>query len=474
MRGMDAIPRVRAAAPSAPTSVPRASVPLGAAPAKPVCGPRRAPLRPGAAALWLVLTALAAAPAHAQALGPADVTALFPPAPQGEGTAPGVTVRSRTRTLYDPRGVQVGLLEAYPRVDLGLGYDSDPTGQPHGKGGFEVRTAPSVTIGAGWGVDRAGLLLALDDRRVMGVAAADRTDWTVAAGLGLGFGPDRLRLSAAQRALHEDGSEIGALPTDRPLPYRVTALQAAGRIGDGRISLTPAIGLAAWRYDPATLAGVAVSQTYRNRDVAQGNLLARYTLMPRTDLVLVLRGTDTRYVAPQPATPARDSTGFAVLAGAEGGDGIVHLRLLVGWEERDFAAPAYGRHAAPIAEAEATWRASGMTTVTATLWRRIEDAAQEGVAGFTETAAALRVDREARRNLLISLSAGIQTAAFTNGGGTETGTRFGASVTWLLNRRMRLVATEALSTLHGSGTQGTAGSGSVTRSLSLLTLGFGL
>lgn len=436
--------------------------------------PRRRTWRLAAAGLALGLASLPVAAARGQALGPADLQSLFPPAPREAGTAAGVTVLSRARPLYDPRGVRLGLLEAYPRLDFGLGYDSDPSGLPHGAGGFVLRTAPSLALGAGWGGDSVGVTLGLDDRRVPGVPAADRTDWTAAAGLRFGFGPDRLSVAVAERALHEDGSEIGALPTDRPLPYRVTALGLADRIGAGRVSLTPALGFATWRYDAASLGGVAVSQAYRNRDVAQGGLTARYALAPRTDLVLVLRGTGTSYVAPPPGAPSRDSTGVAVLAGAEGGDGVVHLRLLVGWEQRDFAAAAYGSHAAPIAEAEAIWQPSGMTTVTATLSRRIEDAAQEGVAGFTETAAGLRLDREARRNLLVSLDAGVQRAVFTNGGGSETGTRLGASVTWLLNRRMRVVAAETVSALHGRATAGVAGSGSVTRSLSLLTLGLGL
>ncbi len=188
----------------------------------------------------------------------------------------------------------------------------------------------------------------------------------------------------------------------------------------------------------------------------------------------MLRGTQSHYVTPQAGAPSRDSTGIAALIGAEAGDGILHLRILAGWEQRDFAARPYGTHAAPVAEAQAVWQPGGMTTLTATLSRRIEDAAQEGVAGYTETAAGLRMDREVRRNLLLSVAAGVQRAAFTNGGGSETGSSLGASATWLLNRRMRITAAETVTALHGPANAAVPGSGSVTRSVSLLTLGFGL
>ena len=434
---------------------------------------RRRLRRLAPAALALLLGGLAAPAARPQALAGISFASLFPPDVAGTGTAPGVTVLSRVRPRYRPSGLRLGLLEAQPRLALGLGLDSNPTGLPHGAGGIVLRTAPALALGAGWGGGSLGIRLALDNRQVPGVPAADRTDWTAAAGLRLRFGPDALRLAVAERARHEDGSQIGALPTDRPLPYRITALRAAWRTGGARLSLTPALGLAAWRYDPAQLGGLAVSQTYRDRDVIQGAVTARYALAPRTDLVLVVRGTDTHYVAPQQGAPSRDSTGLALLAGAEGGDGILHLRLLLGWEQRRFAAPAYGSHAAPIAEVQAVWQPSGMTTVTATLSRRIEDAAQEGVAGYTATAVRLRVDREVWRNLLVSVAAGVQGADFTQGGGRQTAERFAASATWLLNRRLRLTAAETVSALHGTAAVGGTGGGSVTRSLSLLTVGFG-
>jgi len=427
--------------------------------------PRHPRRRLAPAALAAALLGLAAPAARAQAFAGTSFAALFPPDTTAPGTAPGVTVLSRARPLYTPLGLRLGLLEARPRLNVGLGYDSNPTGLPHGAGGLVLRTAPALSLGAGWGQSGFGIDLGLDDRRVPGVPTADRTDWTAAAGLRLQLGPDQLRLAVAARALHEDGSQIGALPTDRPLPYRVTALSAAWRFGGGQLSLTPALGLATWRYDPASLGGVTVPQRYRDRDVIQGEITARYALAPRTDLVLVVRGTGSHYVAPQPEAASRDSTGISVLTGAEGGDGVLHLRLLAGWEQRRFAATTYGTHAAPIAELQAVWQPSAMTTLTATFSRRIEDAAQEGVAGYTETAIRLRLDREVRRNLLVSIEAGLQQADFTQNGGHETGTRAAISATWLLNRWLHLSAAETLTQLHATN--------NVARSLSLITLGLG-
>ena len=49
-----------------------------------------------------------------------------------------------------------------------------------------------------------------------------------------------------------------------------------------------------------------------------------------------------------------------------------------------------------------------MTTVTATLTRSIEDAAQEGIVGYTYTRARLVLDHEYLRNVLLQASASVQ------------------------------------------------------------------
>jgi hypothetical protein len=134
----------------------------------------------------------------------------------------------------------------------------------------------------------------------------------------------------------------------------------------------------------------------------QGGLTLRYEIAPHQDLVLALRGTEQAYTATPQGGASPDSRSVAVLAGVDHVlDGLWHYRLLAGYERRGFADGAYRAHGAAVAEAEAIFTPGGMTTVTASLLRGIEDAAQEGVAGFTYTGAKLTLDYEWRRNLLL-------------------------------------------------------------------------
>ena len=70
-----------------------------------------------------------------------------------------------------------------------------------------------------------------------------------------------------------------------------------------------------------------------------------------------------------------------------------------------------------------------MTTLTAAPTRGIEDAAQEGIVGYTFTGARLVLDHEYRRDLLLQASAGMQRADFLQGGGQSTGITLGAGAT---------------------------------------------
>lgn len=426
---------------------------------------------------WSLLVAGAAlgwaAVAHSQ-----DLSGYFPRGVPGYDAAPGVTVQSRARPQYDPIGVRAGTFLIYPRVDLGLGYDSNLfgtapiSGTQLGSWLFDTRA--SVQASSDWGRDRLGGYFGVDHADELNLPSQSRTDWTGSVGGTLDIGKDQLTLAAAHLSLHQAPTAIDALPTDQPVPYQVNDLRASYAHDFDRLSLTPDLNFTTYQFGNTTIQGVPAPQAYRDRDVLQAGITARYQAAPLHTLLFVLRGTDTRYTMPQPGTPSRNSTGGLALIGIDRGDGVWDLRLLAGWEQRDFVAPQYHAHGAPAAEADVTWSPSGLTTVTGTLSRTIEDAAQEDVAGYTNTTARLVIDHEYLRNVLLNGFGSVQHAAFLQGGGSQTLYSLGGGITWLMNRRMRLSGTETFFDMRT--VQGTSGSigGSYVRSLTLLTLGLGL
>lgn len=255
---------------------------------------------------------------------------------------------------------------------------------------MDGRIALSLLVNSDWARDSLGGFFGVDDERYLDQPRQGFTNWTGSLGGAVAVGRDQLTISVAHFALHQARTDLDALPSDEPVGYRVDDARVHYTIALDRLAITPGVAFSAYRYDSATIFGVPASQAYRNRDVPQGDVTARYELSPQRDLLVVTRVVGSHYMTPQVGVPTRDSTGYQVLVGlGDDSDGMWRYHVLVGWEDRVFHASQDSAHQAPIAEAAVIWSPSGMTTITGKLIRSIEDAAQEGVAGYTYTGARL-------------------------------------------------------------------------------------
>jgi hypothetical protein len=408
--------------------------------------------------------------------GAAWLDTLFPPGVPGYDDEPGVTVASRLHPDSQPQGVRVGDFILRPAWEQSIGYDSNVLGGTAPLGSWVVGTRPSVMLSSDWSRDAFGAYVSADDRRDLDVPGQSRTNWTASVGGSIDIGGDRLTLAAAHIDSHQDRTDLDALPTDQPVPFQVDDLRAAYAWTSGRWTITPNLEASSWHYDATTILGVPASQSYRDRTVLQGGAIVSYELAPQRTLVFVTRAIGQDYTHPSPGQTSLNSTGYQVLGGFDYDDDAVwRYRLLLGAEHREFAAAAaYPARNAAIAEGEVAWMPSGMTTVTASVTRSMEDAAQEGVSGFTYTSAKLTLDHELWRNLLLHAYAGLQQADFLQVGGQQTSASFGVGVTWLVRRDVQVSATYDLTDQHGTATAALPLSGDYTRSLTLLTLRLGL
>lgn len=400
---------------------------------------------------------------------------LFPTGVPGYGAEPGVTVVSRLRPETQPQGMPVGAFLLRPSWEQSIGYDDNVLGGRAPLVSWVVDTHPSLLLSSGWSRDALGLFVSADDRRDLGAPAQSRTDWTASLGGSLDIGRDRLTLGVAHIASHQDRTELDALPTDRPVPVQVDDVRASYAWMSGRWTVTPALEASSWQYGATSILGAPASQSYRDRSVLTGGVTVRYELAPQRNLVFVTRAIGQDYPHPSPGGSKLNSTGYQALVGIDYDDDAVwRYRLLLGAEHREFAAAAFPARTAAVAEGEIAWMPSGLTTVTAVVTRSMEDAAQEGVAGFTYTTARLTLDHELRRDLLLHASAGLQRADFLQGGTQQTGYSLGVGASWLVNRRVRLSATYDFTEQRGSASAALPLSGDYTRGLALLTLRFGL
>ncbi len=432
---------------------------------------------------WAAMTGIAAALLIGGKAGAELLSSLFPDGVPGYDAAPGVTVKSRARPGYEPLGVPLpqfggGGFMLWPRVEQSIGYDNNVLAGSHKRGSAVVRTEPSLLLSSRWARDALGAYVSVGDTRYPDLPAQGRTDVTLSVGGSVEIGDDRLTLAAAHVQRHQDRSALDALASDRPVSVRVDDARASYAINFGRWSLTPHIELASWRFGDASVLGVPVGQSYRDRLVVQGGATVRYEMAPLRNLIFSGRAIGQSYTAPLPGQAAPDSQGYQFLAGLDYDDDAVwRYRLLAGGAKR--YAVAYRPRVDFVGEAEASWSPNGMTTLRANLSRSVEDAAQEGVVGFTYTGGKLAIDHEYMRNVLLTAMAGMQQAEFNNqpggqSGGRQSGYLAGAGVSWLVNRAVRLSLTHDIVGVSGSKSLPNGLSGDHTRQQTLLRVRLGL
>jgi hypothetical protein len=395
------------------------------------------PMRRRAHAAGLALLLALPAPAARAQL----IDRYFPPGVPGYGAAAGVTVQSRAREAYDPAGIRLGGVVVRPTLSTALGTTTNATGQPGGRASAIAQTSGSLLAGTDWGRHAIGGFVSFDDQRVLAAARQSATAWTAALGGTMEIGRDQLTLGIAHLDLFQTSRALNGLAIDRPGRFRVNNARATYTWRSGRLSLAPGLSLGDTRYDDVFVAGRRVAQRFRDRTTTEGGLTARWQLAPLRDLVVDLRAVGFSHARREPGQPSRDATAIALLAGIDyATDAVWRVRALAGVQHRAFADPTLRAITGPMAEASVIWSPSGLTTVTATLSRRIEDAAELSALTYAFTGGRVVVDHELQRNLLLAASLDLQRADPQQRGGHETLLSLGLGATWLIDRRLRATA----------------------------------
>jgi hypothetical protein len=377
---------------------------------------------------------LGARGAHAQ-----YVPNYFPAGVPGYGESLGVTVVSRVKPLYEEAGMRIGSFIIHGDLDESVGYNSNVLGFSGSPGSAVVETAPSISINSDWSRNALGASFSVDDQRYLNTASQNRTDWNAAIGGAYTIGRGDLTLAYSHANEHESPTDIGAPPTGTPIPYTDDDFRTSYTFDLGRVKITPNFEYSLYRFGTADVIGQPANQSFRDSNIAQGGAAFRYELSDQRSLLLVFQGINATYIHPQANQLSLNSTSGLVLAGIDYQyNGVWRYQFLAGVEARHFSASQFGTRVAPIVKAAVIWTPTGLTTVTGTLLRTLDEPIEEGTSGFTYNSAELRLDHELRRNVLLNGELGTKIAQYQQGGGTQTQYYASVGASWLLNRRMRL------------------------------------
>ena len=404
--------------------------------------------------IWRATTALVplalAHPAQAQLFNqflPAEV--------YGTADEPDVTVTSRGRSGYDNGGIRAGEFIIRPRLAESVGYETNVLGLSRPTGSAIIGSTASVEA-------------RLDDPRASVDAAVNVTNNVYTSLPNQSFTVYNVRLGGSYMVGHDSVSVLAThdnqVQTSRdldvpqlsaPLAVVVDRIRAGYRAVLNRLSLTPDIEIAHYTFNSGQADGIIYDQSYRNRLVASPGITAAYEFATRRSLVLVVRDTIASYAHSSPSNPKRDYSDTLILGGIDYDlTGILRTRLLIGYERRTFSTSTYATLQAPIAELTLIYNPNGLTTLTGTLARRIQDSSDETTAGVTSISGQLRVDHELRRNVILGASAGATRYDYAGGSGGSNTTQSiyngGLSATYLINRYAAASASYDLTFRTGS------------------------
>ena len=400
----------------------------------------------------------------------------------------GEQVVPRVADQYASPGVRAGSFVIRPNFQEGIGYNSNVEGFSRGPGSSFASSVGSLDVRSDWSRNSVYMQASVDDRRYLDLPNQSFTNWTAGVGGTVDVGRNQIGLSYSHLNLTQTPDSLNAITVLFPVAFRVDAVRLSYTIPtSGRLTFTPEIDVTRYDFDNYVTGGQLVSEAFRNRVVFQGGLTTSYALAPRENLLFVVRGTHISYLDEVPNLPRRDSNGGAALVGVDfpaiGSN--FQFRVLAGYQVREYVKTVYGSLNSPIVEASVTWTPTRLTTVTLQGRRDIEDAADDNIAGYTYSALRLGANHELRYNVIVGGHVELQRADYQStklnlpssttstalSGLNEAGTsqniyNAGATVSWLLNRNMKLGVTYDITRRDGGS--------SYLSNIGLVTLGFRL
>ena len=362
----------------------------------------------------------------------------FPGGVPGFEQQGGLPVLSRPRPQYNAPPLYVGGYSVRAGLNESLIHNSNVDGLPNGRGSFLVDTAPSIEVTRAGTRNQFGIAATLDDQRYIETPAQDRTDWTVSLGGRSTLGLGTATLGYGHFDSHQVTTQLGSIPSTTAIPVKEDDVQGGYGVDIGRFTVTPSVEATRFRYGSGTALGVRLDESFLNRNVLTGGVTVHFGEDPSRGLVAVVQGIETDYQRALPGQPSSSARSVLALGGVDyQSDGLFRYLLLAGVERRDFVSSQLASVTTPVVEAGVIWIPTGLTTVTTSVSRRIEDTISGAAGSFTYSRARIVLDHELRRDVLLQARTDFQVAEYSLGG-TQTSIGVGGGVTWLLGPRLRL------------------------------------
>jgi hypothetical protein len=364
-----------------------------------------------------------------------------------------VSVRERPRPDYEAIGVKAGGFTLYPRVTASVeGNDNIYATKTDEKADAIWRVKPEVAVRSNWSRHALGAFASAAVNRYADFGSEDTEEYTLAVNgrLDIVHGSN-ISGSLQYQALTEPRtSPQSPASAVKPIEYSLLTSKLTGVKEFNRLRLTGRLSDLDYNYDDGVdRLGGTVEQDTRDRNEFYYGGKVEYAMSPDTALFLSVLGNTKSYDL---ATAGRDSDGYVATVGANFElSEVVRGDVAVGYMKQSYDNALYGEIDGFSGEAKVEWFPTALTTVTTTAGRTIEEAVTTGSPGYISNNIGLNIDHELLRNVLLSANASYGKDNYEKIDRSDKRTGAGASVAYLLNRRVGVFLTYTYLKQNSSG-----------------------
>lgn len=357
-----------------------------------------------------------------------------------------ISVRQRPHPEYDALGIRSGAFVVFPEVTGLVEYNDNIYGAADGPlDDFIFRVQPQVTMNSTWSRHYVEAFARGSINRYNDYTTEDNEEYSFGGngrldffrGTNVNLGGDYNRITEPRTS---SNTAVGSVD---PIQYDLTQFNVAGSREFNRMKLSARGDYRKFDYDDGrTASGVSLEQDDRDREITVFMGRADYALSPATAIFVQGSVNKRQYrLKPPAAVIDRDSDGYEALAGANFElTALVRGEIAAGYISQKFDNVARDKINGLGARAQVEWFPTQLTTVTFTGTRSIEDAGIVGSTGYLSTNVGAQVDHELRRNIILSGQVNYGHDEYDGIERTDKRWTAGLSGTYLLNRRLGVVA----------------------------------
>ena len=352
------------------------------------------------------------------------------------------TVVNRRRPQYDPVGIRRGSFFIYPSFEVSGLYDSNIFAtQADAKPDFIVVLSPEIAFRSNWRRHQLNFGARADVAHYKSFTKENYQDASGVINGRYDISGNTYVFAGGEFALrHEDRGSPDDAGGKLPTKFWTAELTAGAQHAFGRftVRLTNRLRFLDFKDVPAAGVGL-IDNDDRDRREWEGILRLTYRVNPRISVFGQVSGDYVRYNEHLDSDGfIRDNIGYAV----EGGvsieiTGRLTGEIFAGWGSRNYDDPAFPTISGPAGGLSLTWTPTGLTTITGSVVRTIEETTQTGAAGYWSTNVRVSIDHELRRNVLLNGFGSYQFDDYRGISREDQWFRAGAGATLLVNRNFR-------------------------------------